>query len=432
MASDNLLSKILGRFRKKSDAEARTASYFQTLTDYSPSFRTWRGGVYEMELTRSCVHAFASACSKGEPHIAGGSRPELVRAFKSWPNPYMTWPRFLYRLATIYEVDCTAFVVPTYDERGMVDGLFPVRPETTDLIDVDGEMWVRFNLRTGEHMAFPASEVCCLSKYQYLSDYFGTANNLQATMDLLNKQVQAEHNAVELGGKIKFIGKVTGQVAPEDQARKRDEFYARNFTDNDTVLMTYDSTFADIEQVKASTYTISTDEMERIDKHVFDYFGCNEDILQNKADEAKWDSYYEGKVETFFLHLSEGLTQSCFSRRMVTQENANRIWFGSDRLQFVSAATKRNIVRDMTSYGIMTVNEGRAILDLPRLPGMDVFMVRGEFFQMDMAGRVVFASGGREGLPVPDPTDDPDFDLGGDDQIYSDVDAYGATEKPDI
>jgi hypothetical protein len=51
---------------------------------------------------------------------------------------------------------------------------------------------------------------------------------------------------------------------------------------------------------------------------------------------------------------------------------------------------------------------------------------------MDLGGRVVFASGGREGLPTPDPTDDPDFDLGGDDQIYNDVDAYGAVEKPDI
>ena len=433
LANDGLIAKVLGRFRRRSTARDATTSYFRTLTEYNPAFRTWHGGVYEMELTRACIHAFASSCSKGEPHIKGNGRPELVKAFESWPNPYMTWPRFLYRLATIYEVDCTAFVIPTYDDRGYTNGLFPLKPDYTELLDVDNEMWVRFTLRTGERMAFPASEVCCISKYQYLSDYFGTANNLQATMNLLDKQVQAENNAVELGSKIKFIGKVVGQVAPEDQRRKRDEFYARNFTDNDTVLMTYDSTFADITQVKASTYTISTDEMERIDKHVFDYFGCNEAILQNSADEAKWDSYYEGKVETFFLHLSEGLTQACFSRRMVTQSDApNRVWFGSDRLQFVSAATKRNIVRDMTSYGIMTVNEGRAILDLPKLPGMDVFMVRGEFFQMDMSGRVVFASGGREGLPVPDPVDDPDFDLGGDDQIYNDADAYGAVEKADV
>lgn len=433
VANDGLISKVLGRFRRRSDARDASTAYFRTLTEYSPAFRTWQGGVYEMELTRACIHAFASACSKGEPHISGNGRPELVKAFESWPNDYMTWPRFLYRLATIYEVDCTAFVIPTYDENGFTNGLFPLKPDYTELMDVDGEMWVRFTLRTGERMAFPASDVCCISKYQYLSDYFGTPNNLQATMNLLNKQVQAENNAIDIGGKIKFIGKIVGQVAPEDQRRKRDEFYARNFTDNDTVLMTYDSTFADVQQVKASTYTISTDEMERIDKHVFYYFGANEDILQNKADEAKWDSYYEGKVETFFLHLSEGLTQACFSRRMVTQSNSpNRIWFGSDRLQFVSAATKRNIVRDMTSYGIMTVNEGRAILDLPALPGMDVFMVRGEFFQMDTSGTVVFSSGGREGLPTPDPTDDPDFDLGGDDQLYNDADAYGATEKPDI
>ena len=433
VANDGLISKVLGRFRRRSDARDASTAYFRTMTEYSPAFRTWQGGVYEMELTRACIHAFASACSKGEPHISGNGRPELVKAFQSWPNDFMTWPRFLYRLATIYEVDCTAFVIPTYDENGFTNGLFPLKPDYTELMDVDGEMWVRFTLRTGERMAFPASDVCCISKYQYLSDYFGTPNNLQATMDLLNKQVQAENNAIEIGGKIKFIGKIVGQVAPEDQKRKRDEFYARNFTDNDTVLMTYDSTFADVQQVKASTYTISTDEMERIDKHVFYYFGANEDVLQNKADEAKWDSYYEGKVETFFLHLSEGLTQTCFSRRMVTQSNSpNRIWFGSDRLQFVSAATKRNIVRDMTSYGIMTVNEGRAILDLSPLPGMDVFMVRGEFFQMDTSGTVVFSSGGREGLPTPDPVDDPDFDLGGDDQIYNDADAYGAVEKADV
>ena len=106
----------------------------------------------------------------------------------------------------------------------------------------------------------------------------------------------------------------------------------------------------------------------------------------------------------------------------ICSEVPDQFLSASFRLQFVSAATKRNIVRDMTSYGIMTVNEGRAILDLPRLPGMDVFMVRGEFFQMDMQGHVVFASGGREGLPVPDPTDDPDFDLGGDDREDEDGD----------
>ena len=396
--------------------------YFETLTEYSPSFTTWRGSVYEMELTRACINAFAMSCSKLTPSIFGNACPGLVRAFNTWPNPNMTWPRFLYRVATIYEVDCTAYVIPTYSEYGEIDGLFPLKADSCDLVDVNGEMWARFHLPTGKYFAIEASKVCCLTKYQYLSDYFGTQNNMSSTLALLNAQVEAEKNAIELGGKVKFIGKVNGMVAPEDQAKKRDEFYERNFTDNETVLMTYDNTFASIEQVKSSSYTIPTDEMQRIDDHVYSYFGCNKDVLQNTCDEAKWDSYYEGKVEPFALMLSQELTKACYSTRMV--QAGNRVEFGADRLQFMGAATKRNIVRDMTGACVMTINEGRAVLNLPPIEGMDVFMVRGEFFQLDKAGNLIFSAGGKSVAEGASGGAE-EFEQDGDTQTYSSVDTYG-------
>lgn len=417
----NLLQDLLRR-----PVDVGQQQYFETLTEYSPRFSTWRGGVYEMELTRACIHAFATSCSKLTPTIYGSARPGLVRAFETWPNSHMSWSRFLYRVATIYEVDCTAYIIQSYADNGEPNGLFPLKAASCELVDVNGEMWARFTLPTGKKFATEAKNVCCITKYQYLSDYFGTRNNMRETLALLNAQVQAEHNAIELGGKVKFIGKVNGMVAPEDQAKKRNEFHQRNFVDNDTVLITYDNTFSGLEQVKASTYTISTDEMQRIDDHVYSYFGCNKDVLQNTCDEAKWDSYYEGKVEPFALMLSQGLTQACFTERMV--QAGNRIEFGADRLQFMGAATKRNIVRDMTGCGVMTINEGRAVLNLPPLEGMDVFMVRGEFFQLDKQGNVTFSAGGKDSVQS-DPADDPDFDLGGDDQIYNDADAYGSGDE---
>ena len=33
--------------------------YFELLDGYTPVFTTYEGGVYEMELTRACVQAFA-------------------------------------------------------------------------------------------------------------------------------------------------------------------------------------------------------------------------------------------------------------------------------------------------------------------------------------------------------------------------------------
>ena len=45
--------------------------YFQMLDGYTPIFTNYDGGVYEMELTRSCIHTFANHCSKLQPKVTG-------------------------------------------------------------------------------------------------------------------------------------------------------------------------------------------------------------------------------------------------------------------------------------------------------------------------------------------------------------------------
>ena len=39
-------------------------SYFKMLNGYSPTFTSYNGGVYEMDLTRTAVNSFATHCSK--------------------------------------------------------------------------------------------------------------------------------------------------------------------------------------------------------------------------------------------------------------------------------------------------------------------------------------------------------------------------------
>lgn len=46
-------------------------SYFKMLNGYSPTFTSYNGGVYEMDLTRTAVNSFATHCSKLKPEIEG-------------------------------------------------------------------------------------------------------------------------------------------------------------------------------------------------------------------------------------------------------------------------------------------------------------------------------------------------------------------------
>jgi hypothetical protein len=53
--------------------------------------------------------------------------------------------------------------------------------------------------------------------------------------------------------------------------------------------------------------------------------------------------------------------------------------FSANRLEYASAASKRNMNRDMTDRAIMTINEGRELLQLAPIEGGDIFILRGEY-----------------------------------------------------
>ena len=91
--------------------------YFKTLSAYTPSFTTYNGGIYEMELTRAAINAKATAISKLKPEFTGSAYSSLAKRLQFKPNPYMDTTKFLYRLATILELNTTAFIIPLYADN---------------------------------------------------------------------------------------------------------------------------------------------------------------------------------------------------------------------------------------------------------------------------------------------------------------------------
>ena len=367
-----LLEKI---FPRKKDVRG---TVLKTVSEYSPVFTSFAGGVYEQELTRSSIDRFAVWCSKLKPEVSGTAKPSMRRAFETSPNPWQTWPQFLYRLATIVEVDTTGFVVPVFDrDMETMKGLSIMYCLAAETLEYKGEPWIRFTLANGDTPAIEMRHVCIVNRYQYRSDFFGEPNCLEPTMRLIDAQNQAQQAAIRNGAKIQFIGSLTGQVREEDMRKKRERFVEDNLRDqNNGGLMLYDQTFADIKQVDPKSYVIDNDEMDRIERSVYNYFGTNEDILQNKFTEDTWGAYYEGRIEPFAVQLGEGLTHMLYTQREMAN---NRVTFSANRLEYASNASKRNMIRDMMDRGVFTLNEAREVLQLPPVEGGDVRVIRGEY-----------------------------------------------------
>lgn len=394
-----------------------STSGYKTFTESAPSFSAWDGSLYDHPLTRAAIERFAVACSKLKPEFVGSKscKPNVRKLIETWPNELMTWPAFLSRCATIYEMDTTLFVVPGLDRNLNTVALFPMKPAYTEIAEYDGEAWCIFHTYTGDVMAIEYSRCAVVSKFQYMSDFFGDGNDLMGTtLRLLDAQRQAEEQAVKNGARIRFIGKITGMTHGDDLNKKREKFYVDNLSSsNYTGLMLYDNTFDSIEQVKEDRYIIDEDEMSRVEKTVFRYFGINEAILTNDYSEVQWGAWYEGRIEPFALALAEALSKANFTDR---ERQNNYIVFSSSYLEYATPESKRKVVNDSIDRGVMSINQALDIYQLPHIPGGDVRMIRGEYYMVDENNNIVAESGGHNTGSVDSstsfdsdpPDDDPD------------------------
>ena len=91
-----------------------------------------------MDLTRAAVHRFATMCSKLTPEVSGSAKPTLEKTLQFKPNYFMSTPQFVYRLATIWEVDNNAFIVPVEDQLGRLVGYYPILPQRCEIVESAG------------------------------------------------------------------------------------------------------------------------------------------------------------------------------------------------------------------------------------------------------------------------------------------------------
>lgn len=427
-----LLDRLFPKHRQLAEKTA-TATNYKTITEYQTVFSTWDGKIYEQALVRSAIEKTSVLASKLKPEVLGDSSPRIRRALDVAPNQFMSWPKMIGRLMTILLNDNTAAVVPAFDKDMQVTGIYPLKFDTAEVVDYKGEPWVRFYLDSGDTMAIELKWVCFLTRFQYESDFFGTSNSaLTSTLQLMDYQEQAQEAAIRNGANIKFIAAASSSMRPEDIEKKRDEFSDRNLsTKNTSGLMIYDNTFESMKQVEPVSYTVSSEEMDRIQRNVFNYFGVNESILQSSYTEEEFGAFYESQIEPFAVQLGEGLTQMLYTPTQ--RRHGNRVVFSANRLEYASNASKRNMIRDMLDRCVMTLNEAREILQLPPTENGDVFIARGEYYILDRNLNLLYSSGGnaegeRKSMLEGDTESETDFDLGGDDDIYNDVDTRGTSE----
>ena len=366
---------------KKPKADKQMTTYFKMLDGYTPIFSSYDGGVYEMELTRSCIHTFANHCSKLQPNVEGADVRGLKALLEGRPNPFMTSAQFIYKVATIYDAQNTCFIAPVLDEFERLVGYYPVNPMQTEIIDVNGEPFLRYKFRSGQSAAIELSRCGVVSKYLYNSDIFGENNKaLQPTLQLLSTQNQGIAEGIKNSASFRFMATVNNFTKGKDLANERKNWVADNLGTDSGGLALFPNTYTNVQQIQSQAKIVDPDQMNLIQTRVLNYFGCNEEVLQNKTVGDAWSAYYEGKIEPFALQLSQAMTVMTYSQN--ERKRGNAIVWSSNRLQYMSNADKLQVSSQMFDRGILSTNDVMAIWNLPRVPDGDKRYIRKEYIEI--------------------------------------------------
>ena len=386
------------RFNNKK-LEKALKNYFAVISAYQPVYSTYAGGIYEMELTRAAIHCFATHCSKLKPEVIGNAAPGLERVLQFKPNPLMDTKKYLYRLATAYMTDNNAVIAPLteFDE---IKGFYPLTVGKMQLVEHGGITYVRYDMGSGEYFAVEFSRCGIINQFQYTSELWGESNLcLRPTLELIDAQNQGIINGIKNSAVIRFIAKLANSLKPKDVKEEQERLKEINLGISNTAgVFLIDQKYEDVKQIDSKPYIINPSQMEYIKQNVFNYFGTNEHILQNKFTPDEWNAYYEGKIEPFALEIGLVHTNMTFSER--EKAFGNQIFFSANRLQYASISDKINYVVQMGDRGRTSINEDREVFNLPPVPDGDRHFIRGEY-------RPVDSYEGTELDPLPDGSTEP-------------------------
>ena len=348
---------------------------FRLLSSYDSSFTPFNGRAWDIGTVRAAVDAWARNAAKIQPrHIrrAGGRREtvhdSLERILQVRPNPYMTAYAFYYRVAAQFVVYNNAFILPVFD-GGKLTALYPINASRVDLVEDMGGMYARLTFATGNVYTVPYEHLVHLRRHYLDNDIFGDDNRpLLPALETADAFNQSMSKFAKLVSVIRGVLEAMTVTKQEDLKARRDEFVRDNFSmeANGSGVIITDSKhkYTPIQQKETP---IPTGQLEFVRREIYDYFGMNEAIVQNKATPEEMDAFYRGQLVPFYMQLAQGLTNAIFTER--EQSFGNEVLCEMDRIQFETLDKRVEAAQFLTNIGALELDQVLEVFGFPPIGG---------------------------------------------------------------
>ena len=100
---------------------------------------------------------------------------------------------------------------------------------------------------------------------------------------------------------------------------------------------------------------------------IYDYFGTNENIVQNKATAEQEDDFYEGEVKPFLMQIQQAFTNCFFTKK--EGGYGNEIVAEGNKLQYAKLSDKLAAVKYLSEIGGLMLDQALTTLGFPPIGG---------------------------------------------------------------
>lgn len=351
--------------------DATSFNMYSLLNTFNSIYQINTGNAWDMDIVRSAVDAYCRNFSKlkaKHSRLGKTGKSKLERLLNYKPNSLMEAYIFYYKIAANLKLTNNAFIYPEYSSNGEIVAFWPLMSNQVELLEKKGELYLKFVFRTGRIKVVPYENIIHMRGQFFDHDIFGSKNYaLRPALDQAIAINQGVSNSAKLINSIRGILSAKVASKDEDLAKARDKFVENNFkmsSNGSGVIVT--DTKMEYTPINEKTTPISDQQLSYTKNAIYDYFGVNENIVQNKFNEEQWNAFYEGAIEPIAIQMSQ-----CFTNILFTENErnfGNEITFEANRLQYASNATKVSVVKELAPLAVLMIDDVREIFNMSPLP----------------------------------------------------------------
>lgn len=358
------------RFKRKPEAEARERNQGKSIpiTINCWNYRRFHGELLDIDAVVACIDALArnlakmrlTAIRQVKDSVAVTDTTSAVARVLKKPNPYMTQYDFIYKVAALYFASNNVFIWPEYED-GKLIALWPINYTRFKLYEKDGIKVARFELHHNHYYTVPYSDLIHLRNHYFNDELYGDENSpFSPIAELMHAQNQGIIEGIKSSALIRGLLIAAGVMKEEDITKARERFIEENLdAKNNGGVMIIDGKF-DYKNIESKPYIIDADTRNQTRESTFDYFGVNEEFVQNKFTAEKYESVYEGRLEPFAIMFTDALTAFLFTERELGF--GNEVHANMNKVKYQSTSAVVSIVNATRELGLFTRDEYREML----------------------------------------------------------------------